>query len=87
MINKDKLVFTCSKQMPGENGFVFNVHIEDYSNLEKYIHADILLPSYTVSEYEGFTPEDIEELNAYCNDHYEQLYALSVEEGSKILDS
>lgn len=86
MIKIDSLVFTCSRQMPENNDFVFNVHIEDYSDLEKYIYADIMLPSYSVAGSLGFSPEDIEELKSYCKENYSLLYSMSVEETKKPLN-
>lgn len=87
MINKDSLVFTCSRQMPDNNDFIFNVHIEDYSDLGKYIHADFMLPSFTLVESSGFSPEEIDELKAYCKENYSLLFSMSMEETQKPLNS
>lgn len=86
MINKDSLVFICSRQMPENNDFVFNVHIEDYSDLEKYIYADIMLPSFSLVESSGFSPEEIDELKSYCKENYSLLYSMSIEESKKPLN-
>ena len=83
MVNVNSLVISCSKQMEIDNRQVFNVHIEDYTDLTKYIFADILLPDYTVTDSAEMSESDLDYLKKYCKEHYDALLALSIQEDSE----
>lgn len=79
MIDTNTLVITCSKQMIVDGKNVFNVHVEDYSDLSKYIFADILLPGYEIIDSNLLDDEELEQIVCFCKEHYDALLSMSKE--------